>query len=271
MPLGLRRLRVRLAASPRGAGLDAPAPPSLFEQVLELSQGRPVFTADHYVPQEVEGGTNVRRFTDWNNSANYLQQTSFANQVAAPAPSALFNGALVCTFDRSKPNFYTANSSNLVNFMHDGTGGTMVCVGRLLDGANIGTIVGTRDQTGRGFSLVGFPSTTMHFYVLTSTDQFVLQIQHNGVPPVPAYADLTFDAAAPVVGTMRIKGTVVAQQASTGAVPQAGPSSQPLRLGTDTGNHTSMLWHSLLFFPPLTSEGRSTVQQWIQSVTGIAP
>lgn len=92
---------------------------SLFDQVLALSRGYPIFTADRYTVDGVSG--KVAALVDWNDSTHLLQQGTSGNQVPVPSPNALLQNRTAfaftgtCTYDSNR-------SSSAWQFMIDGSG-----------------------------------------------------------------------------------------------------------------------------------------------------
>ncbi len=107
-------------------------PRGIFGTVLQLSQRRPVFTADFY---SIDSGTEkVGSFIDWNDFTHTLSQTGGSSfQVAVPTPHADFGGKLCATWtsisqfyqsNRSAASFsYGNDGSGLCSWAHVGTSG----------------------------------------------------------------------------------------------------------------------------------------------------
>jgi hypothetical protein len=258
----------RLGRSRRwGSQRVSAAPPSLFEQVLALSAGRPVFTADKYALDGVSG--RVRSWIDWNNPAHVLDQATSAAQVPVPAPHADFGGA-VCAAHAGLPP-YEGNLPGAADFMHDGTGGACVMV-FTPTGATDAVLVATREN-GRGFMIVRFSGPVLRSYVTTATDALVINASTpGGTTPIdaPTYIDFSFALSAAPDSTTRVKGAALVTQ-DAALAPEAGASARRILLGGFPGGFfTNMRWTALLFFPPLTPAQRTIVQDWIEAAYGLA-
>jgi len=242
--------------------------PMLFERVLELSEGRPIFTADHYTLDGVSG--RVRNFIDHSNPAHLIDQVVGANQVLVPAPHADFAGVACANFDAAASNNYVSNLLGNVNWMHDGTGGEYFLIGTHIAGADGGVPIGSRDIGGVGFSLVFSGAADIQQYVIGDGESFVVAAPASAAAAgVPGYVNFRLSTAATPDFEFRNKGTIAAQGDVTNP-PSGAPSSQRLRLGGPPPYVASFRWVALVMTPALTPAQRTTVQQWIQSAYGIA-
>jgi hypothetical protein len=241
---------------------------TLFDQVLALSAGRPLFTSDNYA----EVGGKVVAFIDHNSPARTLAQPAAGKQVLVPAPHADFAGAVCGTFVPANENAYECTTPGVVDFMHDGTGGEVFLVGTFL-GSEIGVVCGSRGYSGRGFTIARFGGDGhIDSYVLNTANEFALSLTTAlgaFAANVPTFIDASFALASTPDGAVRARGKSVAS-GNVLVPPDAGPSVAPLVLASaGTGNFTHMRWVALAFFPPLTPEQREIVHAWIKEAYGI--
>ena len=240
-------------------------------EILALAAGRPVFTADRFTLDLVTG--RVRAFVDHNDPTHQLVQTTATAQVPIPMPHADFGGALCAAFSATSFNEYTSNKPAVADWMHDGTGGEFLMPLTPLTTTGIGTPVGTRNLSGRGFSFVYFatPPARADFYVLNAANAFVIQLQSpvsRFIANAPTYANAQFALADAPDATLRERGVV--QASGNVLIPaEAGPSSATLRIGNDSGNWMSMRWPALWMGPAMTPAQRATVEQWVAQAYGV--
>jgi hypothetical protein len=219
-----------------------------------------VFTSDNYAVDGVSG--KVASFADWSDPTHLLVQATSANQAAIPAVHADFAGPCA-TFAGGIQ--YASNRVGAVDFMHDGTGGELFLV-FTYTASGVGTVLGSRNVSGRGFSIVHFDDR-MDTYVLNTANTFLVNApaDASAVLNTPTYLDWSISTAANPDVVVRHKTTTKYSGDATGAL-EAGNSAQTLRLGSDTSNHASMRWRAAAFFPVLTEPQRAVVAAWIASL-----
>jgi hypothetical protein len=243
---------------------------SLFPEVLALAATRPIFNADLYV---IDGGSGkTRAVADYNDLAHWLDQSDTTKQCALPAAHADFQGKLCLTFTAPDLKNYLSNLTGNVNWMHDGSGGEFFFVNTPTTTGNVATVVGSRNTSGRGFSLGRNASSASFWYVLTAANGFVISQTdptNSWLQDVPTYINASYAISDTPDATVRRRG-ITLTSGNQAIAPESGASSQALRLGSDGSNYFRGRWRSLLFFPPLSVAQRSIVQQYIQQDTGIA-
>jgi hypothetical protein len=256
---GGRRARGQTAQSRRAA---------LFAQVLALSGGRPIFTADRYTVDGVSGKTAA--FVDWSDSARTLAQATSAQQVALPASHASFSGSLCATFAGGQ--WYDSNQAAAFwDYMVDGAGVTSILVSEPTSAVGF-----------QGYATTAFSGINPGYFLYGNAGDPNLAIYGaSGVAVVSS--SFGAGALAPYVltiehGTSRTPdwsakrtGTAAATGAYGAAV--GSPTESTLRLGAygNGSNPASMRWRALLTFPLLTSAQLAIVHAWIQADTGLAP
>lgn len=263
--IGLHRQRLGAGAAGPGGGA-----PSLFQQVLALAAGRPVFTADNHV---VDGGTGkTRAFVDWNDATHVMSQPVAAQQVALPAAHADFAGALCATFS-SAQWYQSTRLPASMPWLVDGSGVVAI------DVFTPTSVAGVQVWLSCGFTGV---VPAMLTYV--NAGALVVALYRAGgasIPPNPIGAVTVAPRILQVEhGVSRSPQWYVKQTgavAVTGAyttAPTAGsiPES-PLRLCTLANNDfpASMRWRSRSFFPLLTPTQLAIVHAWILQDCGLTP
>lgn len=267
MPLGLPKPGVRLRGA-RGAG-GGPTSPSLFEQVLELSQGRPVFTADRYVPQAIEGGVSVRSFTDWNNSGHQLRQTSLGLQVPEPHASPVFGGGVAAEFTGAQWYRSTQPASAWV-FLSDGVSVETWTVLARRSLVGLQTPWATVVAGGFGGALISLQASTSWYYWARASDGGQIVFNAYATPNLaidePAAIGARAAQSAAPNWTLSTSGRPDAS-GNYAAIPDAGAPEQTLVLGCQDpatlGSPTHMLWGAFACFPALAPEQRAIVRAWI--------
>jgi hypothetical protein len=242
------------------------APLSLFEQVLALSAGRPVFTADKYTVDGVSG--RVRAFVDWNDPTHLLEQTAAAQQVPLPVPHADFAGAL-CTTSNADAVYASNRPASAFNYTADGVSFESV---RVISpfATGLGVIDVTATQGGHGGYQV-FLDPNPHGRLLASTGVFPGDAVGGSAPAgVPTYFSFRVEAAAANQLELRQKATLVSSGIFSAA--PAGPATLPLCLlsnGPAVSYAYPGRWVALLHFPALTPAQRLIVETWIYETYGI--
>ncbi len=237
----------------------------LFAEVLTLSAGRPVFTADNYI--EVAG--KVVGFVDWNDPTHVLMQASSAAQVAVPLPHADFAGALCASFTGAQSYVSNRPTSQWVT-EHDGVS-SEVFFALSPTAASLAFFMATAANAGAaGFHL--YNDSTYRHFLSNDSGGAVINTAPAGTPSVgvATYVDIRHRAADAAQYVIRHRGTLTAQDQYT-APPSPGPASIPCELGARNGAlFSSMRWPALGFFPALDDAQRAIVQQWILQAYGIA-
>lgn len=261
---GLRRPGLGLASG----GADG-ASETLFQKVLTLSQGRPVFTADRYVPDPVNT-TKVAAFIDWNDASHRLAQATPAQQVALPLPHPDFAGARCATF--SAHVYQSTRSPAQWAFFHDGQ--SVECWLVFTPTANTAeTFLGTTDVFTTPGALVHYNGANVALYLASGVASINgASIGVIGVG-VPSYLDIRMQISASPDWETRRKGTSIGAGDYI-APPAAGAAKFPLILGASTpalSLPAAMRWAALAFTPALAAADRATVREWIAHDYGIAP
>jgi hypothetical protein len=245
-------------------------PDTLFGDILRLTQLRPSFIASGHIT--LSGVGKVLSIHDLNNDAHVLTNANTSQQCDFPVVHADYNNQLCLTFTVPDLKNYSSNIPGIVNYMHDGSGGEFFVV-NTPTAAGTSVLVGSRNISGRGFTLGRSTSPASFFYVITAANGFAISQTdptNSWLQDVPTYINPSYAIFMTPDATVRRRGTTLTS-GNQSIAPEAGSSSQALRLGSDASNFFRGRWRSLLFFPPLSTTQRSLVQQWIQQDTGIAP
>lgn len=246
---------------------------SLFEQVLALSAGRPVFTADKYTVDGISG--RVRSWIDWNDPTHVLDQSIAAQQVPVPAAHADFAGALCATYTGGQA--YQSNRAVAAwTFTADGVSNEQWDVFEPVGQASPGAVCATAFTGGQAGSLTTFePGGLTHLLGSGPSGSAGLLILANpgaSANDVPIYTSSRHQAAAAPQYELRRRGTLGAS-GPFGAPALNFPPQFPLIVGA-SGNPAlsrpaNMRWAATLFTPALTPAQRLIVETWIYETYGI--
>lgn len=248
------------------------AGPSLFAQVLALSAGRPVFTADNHVIDGLTGKT--RGFVDWNDSLHLLSQPVDGYQVALPTPQADFNGAVCASFS-STQIYESTLPPTAYPWLVDGSGVIAIDVFAPTATAGIVQVWLSCGFSGSAPALLTYgygADVTVALYraggvalapeiigTIAAPTPRILQVEHGLSRSPQVYAKQTGSAAF---------------EGSYDAPPVLGsPPESPLRLCTTSNNDfpATMRWRARLFFPLLTPPEIAIVHAWLLQDCGATP
>jgi len=188
MPLG-----TRIGHRPgRQIGLK-PGVDALFQQVLFLSAGRPVFTADYYILDPSSG--KVLAFVDWNDPTHLLLQTNPARQVRPPQPNPSFKDRLCADFTGSQ--YYVSNRQpSDWAFLHAGNGSVFGVLTTTSLSVNQRWL-STRNSTGNpGFSSHVTTGGNLQMTILSNGGLQVLDVSSPISLNVPAQWSMSYTEGA---------------------------------------------------------------------------
>lgn len=241
-----------------------------FSDVLAVSAGRPVFSADYYAVDGVSG--KVSAFIDWNDPTHMLVQASSALQVAVPVAHADFAGNLCATFTGAETYVSNAPVSRF-RFMHDGTGCSLFRVATPTTILGVHSCACTTSQAG----VAG-----LSFYITGPDVRSSVEKTGGSVYPdsslgtvaanVPTYREISHGTARAPQWELRAKGTVAASGAYISA-PDTGDSQHPLRLASNAGPGLFYVgrWRDLILTPGVSATERAVVQNYFRTAYGIGP
>ena len=246
--------------------------PSLFEQVLQIAQGRPVFTAGN--PANVVLAGKVVSFADWNDpTAHFMTQSNAAFQVAAPVNDPAFNNAPIVSFTGGQ--VYRSNRPPAAwSFAADGVSYEQVSV--LAQQSGLGEVfaattygLGPGNQSYWGFG-AGFGEN------LLAGGLYVVQVSGFGVSAVgvPTAILARYELAGAPQYELRQKGTLATSGAYAAAVTPGNPADVPMTIGanafpTPALYPTSMRLGAFCCFPALSAIQRAIVYAWILETYGV--
>lgn len=235
---------------------------SLFEQVLALAQGRPVFTADSCA---VVGG-KVVAFIDWNDASHALTQGTSANQVATPVAHADFSGQLCATFVAHA--YQSGRPAAQWQFASNGISCERVEVFTPTSGAGVNVISTTvMLALGAGSQLYYTGGGVFHHSVYTSAPGVKAVDQDFGAATINVmrYLSVRHKLADTPDYELRQNGALDASGAYL-TPPTATTPEEPYTLGCNdfatVSNPAPMRWRAAAFFPALDVAGRATVDAW---------
>ncbi len=243
-----------------------------FGDILLLSAGRPVFTADLCIEDPTHPGY-VLRIVDHNDPTHWLEQTDPAKQVAMPAAHADFGGRLCFNFTGAE--YYDSNRSIAYwQYMHNGTGGGCYAVLTLTDLAASRFVAMNRGNANRGFDLAFFTTPFVAGQVLTTAGTVV---NANITPPAvgtPVQVGFNYleGGATPSEYAFKITGAAELTGNSTGA-PDAADALTTMRVGARGVSNDFQFRGRLAFiaFPgAFDATGRATMRAGLQGLTGVA-
>lgn len=246
---------------------------TLFQIVLALAAGRPVFTADYYAVDGVSG--KVASFIDWNDATHTLAQATSASQVALPAAHADFANRLCATF--SGAQYYVSNrAATTWSAGHNGTGETywMTCT-PLAGGATQRPLATRTGGSSVGWSLGWDSGTTINYAVGNGTSLIVNANSETLAPlSTPLYFEIGYLEGAPTPEAAVRKKSAVSANADSSAAPSAAAPAATLSLGGFAAGTVlaSLLFRELVAMPYPSAAQRIFMQNNYQLQTyGIAP
>lgn len=238
---------------------------TLFQRVLTLSAGRPVFTANYYAVDGVSG--KVSGFIDWNDATHVLAQATSANQVAIPTPHADFSGQLCGVFTAHAYQSNRAVASWI--FAHDGISCERVEVFTPTSANPVPQVVSTTvwAAVAAGAQLYYTGAGAFNHSIYTSAAGVAAINAPFGAATVnvPRYLSQRHKAADTPDYELRQNGALVASGAYSTA-PTATNPEVPFTLGCNNfatvSNPAPMRWRAEAFFPALDAGGRAVVDAW---------
>jgi FAD/FMN-containing dehydrogenase len=252
----------RLQRSRRfGGGLSQ----TLFQRVLALSAGRPIFTANYYAVDGVSG--KVSAFVDWNDPTHVLAQTTSANQVAIPAAHADFSNQLCGTFTAHAYQSNRAVAQWI--FAHDGVSCERVEVLTPTSAVAVPQVVSTTVwaavAAGAQLYYTGGGAWNHSIYTSAAGISAINSPFGAATVNVPRYLSARHKAADTPDWELRQNGALVASGAYSVA-PTATDPEVPFTLGCNNfatvSNPAPMRWRAAAFFPALDAAGRAIVDAW---------
>lgn len=228
--------------------------PSLFDQVLQLAQGRPCFTANNI--GNVQSAGKLVSIRDWNDTTHFLTQSAGPAQVNTPAPAVDFNLQFVATFTGAQAYVSTRPAADW-SFARGGDvehwfGYSIETAAPPALPEATGTIGGSAALRFQADVLVA-PSTLRVNITGVSAAAFT-----TGVPTYYGFRHV-----GSVLEVYR-RGAIAAPSVTDAP---AGPPDGPYTLGSlgypPISFGASMRWAFSLWFPPLTPTQRAIVHAWI--------
>lgn len=248
-------------------------PIGLFGDVMTLSQGRPVFTADFYAVDSVT--LNVSAFIDWNDFSHMLTQSGGASlQVAIPTAHADFGGKLCATFTGSE--WYRSNRlSSTFIYLHTGPfESTHVYTSTSFAGNMV--IAGTASidvNNGIGYAHWFSTAPRVRLWVANGTSSVFDLFAAAPAVNVPTYSTVGMSQQNPA-GVVYVK-SVLGTSGNVTASPSVSTSVGTLTLGAPGTASPSLKfvgrWRSGVYSPSIGIVEQQAKQSWIQQDTGIAP
>lgn len=248
---------------------------TLFEEVLALAAGRPVFTADYYALDPVTG--KVAAFIDWNDPTHMLVQSTSANQCAAPGTIAgVMAGSTVATF-ASNLTYYRSNRPTASwDFCSNGAGFRIFYALRRLSGGSANALVGCTNNassptTGYDFNWVNTITGTCYIRTLASTSvgsSANPALDSDGWVSHEVVGSPTANIGAWAKGTKTLTTT---KSVAGGAA--VGPFTLNDHAATPNVNFRgSLYFRAVVFTPPnLSAADESIAHRWLTATTGVAP
>ena len=246
-----------------------------FSALLALFSSGSVFTADRFALDGVSG--KVASFSDWFDASHTIVQATSANQVAAPAASALFAGRVAAAFAGAQ--VYVSNRGVASwKFRHDGTGYAEVNIYKPA-GSGTGILTATQHGSGGHIGLWhGFSSTPSTRVAVNNGSAAIVSYNSGSKPTAGAATYTTFEyseSASPKYA-IRDKSSLLTSGSPSGSPSSSNPT-YTFRIGADNsgspgGNYATMDWVATFIRPSvLSTSDRAALQAAIQSVYGIAP
>jgi hypothetical protein len=239
---------------------------TLFQQVLALSAGRPIFLASGHIT--LSGTGDVLSVHDWNDDAHVLTQADTAKQCDPPAASANYNNQLVLIFTGAE--YYDSNRP--ASDWQYLTGG---------EGYDFWGVVERPTDGTRCVWTLSWSSGNERNALYLATANFLTRVTSGGVSRfaltcvVPAAGTPTrlhcaYDEAA--IPEVRLQANSLTLATTTTAGSTSASAATTFRLGdfvTGGGRFVGAIG-AATFYPTLSTPQRDTVKQYIQQTFGIA-
>lgn len=237
---------------------------TLFDRVLALTAGRPLFTADYYAIDGVSG--KVSGFIDWNDASHVLAQSTSANQVALPAAHADFSGKLCATF--SAHGYQSNRAASTWVFANDGISCERVEVLTPTSAVGI-NVISTTVWAGisAGAQLYYTGAGAFNHAVYTSAAGVTAFNAPFGAATINVmrYLSMRHQLSATPDYELRQNG-VLAVFGPYATPPTATTPEAPFTLGCNDfatiSNPAPMRWRCAAFFPALDAGARTIVDAW---------
>ena len=243
---------------------------SLFDQVVDLSASRPLFHFSRYQLDGVSGKPD--RFFDYNNPAHYLFQSNSARQIAVPAPRAAMGNAVCGDFNANGLYISNLPAASWL-FPQDGSGCSIYVTVQSREAVASANrfICGTFAGAGI-YMLMLFATGTSNVRLELSRAAGIIYNQAAATSNNAVYLSYHFSNARNPDVLFQLKGAT-ANESDTTAPPDAGAPTGPLLVGANPGfgNLGMFFIHSIMCFPLLDASGRSVVESYLLSETGITP
>lgn len=188
--------------------------------VTTLAAGRPVFSPYKVVEDPANLGF-VLRIIDASDSSRYVEQTTFARQVAMPAAHADFGGRLCFNFTGAE--WYVSNQALAFwRFLHDGTGMSLGLVHTQTSSATNQVLFNTRGGIGISVTYnAGSPSNRLY----VGEPGAVIDLSGGGTVNVARQLTLRYTEAASPEYAYKATGVAETTGASFVAPSAANPAS----------------------------------------------
>ena len=244
--------------------------------LVQLSDGRPIFLASQFNPDGVSGKT--ASFFDAADRNHLLVQATDANQVALPAAHADFGGK-VCATATGGEAYQSNRSTTFWSFTSNGQGCEVLHIFTPLAGAGtrvMGATTFAGASTGFQFYWVAGGDLTASLNRTGGGSQDVMTPQSIGAvgQDAPTYAWMRFQSSAGNDFELRRKGALVASGVFSNA-PNPGVTGAAYTLFSNGYPAPSLgatcRWYGTMFFPALSQRERDIVQTFVNQETGIKP
>ncbi len=261
----------------RGTGrLSSGQLTSLVAQLIAISGGRPIFSADRYIESAVRPGY-VESFVDWNDPTHLLTQTLTASQIPIPTTTpGVLGGQPYVTFSNLTQSYVSNRASGTFSYMHNGSGSfqwTIFDEIAVSGFNNLGLATCDLTSAGNGAGQSLFHQNPNGFRVVVSNSSSYIANPTASGMLVTGSSYLTFqyqENASPEY-QLKQRGTVIGSGSTTGA-PSPGVPKTSLTLGVTTGiNSNTWRWRATGLAPWLNQAQELTVRNYIQNSAGITP
>lgn len=266
-PVSLPKISVAATAQ---APVVTNAAPTIAD-IIVLSAGRPVFTADNYTVDGVSG--EVDAWVDHSDPTHLLAQSNSARQVAVPAGHADFGGALAADFFDNGLYISNRAASSFI-YPHDGTGVSVYCTLTPLEAPWTANrfVWGTIGSGGPFALLLGGNTQSSLRMELNNGAGLIYQQQAAITANVATYVSYHYATASTPDILYQLKSATVNNSDATGAPSGSNPTNA-LLIGANNGFGSlgRFRWRHLMFFPLLTPSERAVVEAYILADTGLTP
>lgn len=235
---------------------------SLFQLVLALAAGRPVFTASYYVYDPIND--DVASLIDWNDPTHLLDQPDQTKRCSVPAAHADFAGKPCLNFVAASDHSYDSNrtAASWDPYTRAGTPGGEGSVVLTITSATAGIV----STTGTGVRQQIDVNITPQTFRYSGVSAIIAGSAYT--VGTPTYFNYYYQEGASPEVNVFVKSVSSATGSDSPAL-----ASGPFRLGKYSNGSfaTSMRLRAYLFFPVLTAQQRSMYQSWVLQDSGIAP